>query len=84
MLHVVCYMLYMYLVEREMLAVPESKQSYVVSEQQVILHVCRGGGGGEGRGVCTCRFVMWIEVGSVRRDKALGHTHTHRLTHDAN
>ena len=47
-------MLYMYLVEREMFAVPESKQSYVVSEQQVVLHVCRGEGGG-GR----FRFVMW-------------------------
>ena len=46
MLYTTCcilYMLYMYLVEREMFAVPESKQSYVVSEQQVILHVCRGG-----------------------------------------
>ena len=32
---------------------------------------CGGGGGGE-----RFRFVMWIEVGSVRRDKALSHTHT--------
>ena len=33
---------------------------------------CGGGGGGGER----CRFVMWIELGSVRRDKALSHTHT--------